>query len=113
MAGLQYNFFPTDFLYPQPTKKASDVTAPQVIVTNNKKPKAGLQYNFFPTDFLYPQPTKKVSDVTTPQVIVTNNKKPKVSHDDMIIKTSSSGIAKDQVKAYKHLFDYSVIEKQT
>lgn len=40
MAGLQYNFFPTDFLYPQPTKTTiTDVTTPQVIVPNNKKPK--------------------------------------------------------------------------
>ncbi|KAK1428877.1 hypothetical protein QVD17_17717 [Tagetes erecta] len=38
MAGLQYNFFPTDFLYPQPAKTIADVSAPQVIVSNNKKP---------------------------------------------------------------------------
>ncbi|KAK9056429.1 hypothetical protein SSX86_023790 [Deinandra increscens subsp. villosa] len=39
MAGLQYNFFPTDFLYPKPTKKIADVTTPQVIATNNQRPK--------------------------------------------------------------------------
>ncbi|KAL8258607.1 hypothetical protein R6Q59_026560 [Mikania micrantha] len=39
MARLQYNFFPTDFLYPQPATKHTNVTTPQVIVSNSKNPK--------------------------------------------------------------------------
>ncbi|KAI3788268.1 hypothetical protein L2E82_01028 [Cichorium intybus] len=42
MAGLQYNFFPTDFLYPQPTKKIADVTVPQVFTLNSKKQKVSI-----------------------------------------------------------------------
>ncbi|KAI3526042.1 hypothetical protein L1887_05201 [Cichorium endivia] len=42
MAGLQYNFFPTDFLYPQPPKKIADVTVPQVFTLNSKKQKVSI-----------------------------------------------------------------------
>ncbi|KAL4587458.1 hypothetical protein LXL04_000329 [Taraxacum kok-saghyz] len=43
MAGLQYNFFPTDFLYPQPTKKITDATIPQVFAFNSKKSKVSFE----------------------------------------------------------------------
>ncbi|PWA77048.1 hypothetical protein CTI12_AA079730 [Artemisia annua] len=43
MAGLQYNFFPTDFLYPQPTSKSRDVALPQAVSLNVQKPEGLLE----------------------------------------------------------------------
>ncbi|KAM1125600.1 hypothetical protein ACFX1Q_040879 [Malus domestica] len=90
MAGLQYNFFPTDFLYPRTAPKlktlekatdlplqttkadhaASDIEQLKIqhrgvqVVKIAKSPPVmhGLQYNFFPTDFFYPR--------TTPQPMI-------------------------------------------
>ncbi|KAF5772108.1 hypothetical protein HanRHA438_Chr13g0583961 [Helianthus annuus] len=43
MAGLQYNFFPTDFLYPQSTSISRDITLPQTIPLNTQKPDVLLE----------------------------------------------------------------------
>ncbi|KAL5743813.1 hypothetical protein ACOSP7_026678 [Xanthoceras sorbifolium] len=50
MAGLQYNFFPTDILYPRSSKT---VTHEEAAVSATLP----LQhFYFFPTDYLYPRP---------------------------------------------------------
>ncbi|KAL8258606.1 hypothetical protein R6Q59_026559 [Mikania micrantha] len=36
MAGLQYNFFPTDFFYPQPST-SQDIAYPQTLSLNTQK----------------------------------------------------------------------------
>ncbi|KAC9819667.1 hypothetical protein E3N88_45215 [Mikania micrantha] len=38
MAGLQYNFFPTDFFYPQPASTSRDIAYPQTLSLNTQKP---------------------------------------------------------------------------
>ncbi|KAL8213753.1 hypothetical protein R6Q57_003202 [Mikania cordata] len=38
MAGLQYNFFPTDFFYPQPASMSKDGSGPQNLLLNTQKP---------------------------------------------------------------------------
>lgn len=40
MAGLQLNFFPTDFLYPQPTQTITEVMVP--LVSYTRKPNVSL-----------------------------------------------------------------------
>lgn len=37
MAGLQYNFFPTDFLYPQPTSISKDTLYPKALSFNTQQ----------------------------------------------------------------------------
>ncbi|KAJ0100053.1 hypothetical protein Patl1_20888 [Pistacia atlantica] len=48
MAGLQYNFFPTDFFYPR-ASPPSESTAEKAALPSQ-------QYYFFPTDYWYPRP---------------------------------------------------------
>ncbi|XP_038697921.1 uncharacterized protein LOC119995480 [Tripterygium wilfordii] len=65
MAGLQWNFFPTDILYPKTQTSGTETTTLKVAVplqTQKRDHDEGsnrnglLQYNFFPTDFFYPKP---------------------------------------------------------
>ncbi|KAK1428878.1 hypothetical protein QVD17_17718 [Tagetes erecta] len=43
MAGLQYNFFPTDFFYPQPTSTSTNTSYPQTLSFNTQKPEVVLE----------------------------------------------------------------------
>ncbi|MFS7904079.1 hypothetical protein Hanom_Chr01g00031711 [Helianthus anomalus] len=43
MAGLQYNFFPTDFLYPQSASITRDATYPRTLSLNTPKPEAVVE----------------------------------------------------------------------
>ncbi|KAM3738840.1 hypothetical protein ACB098_09G161600 [Castanea mollissima] len=38
MAGLQYNFFPTDFFYPRPKSVAIDTTTPKAVLPLQQDP---------------------------------------------------------------------------
>lgn len=60
MAGLQYNFFPTDFFYPR-TSKPAFATAADTSAAAEKASSlpSQQQYHFFPTDYLYPRPVSQ------------------------------------------------------
>lgn len=62
MAGLQYNFFPTDFFYPRTSKPAFAATA--AADTSAAAEKASSlpsqqQYHSFPADYLHPPPVSQ------------------------------------------------------
>ncbi|TXG70283.1 hypothetical protein EZV62_005218 [Acer yangbiense] len=77
MAGLQYNFFPTDILYPR-TSSSSSKSVPAVVETTTHKSAAALpldQYYFFPTDYLYPRPSPSLKlDATRSRQIKSKDK---------------------------------------
>ncbi|KAJ4706291.1 hypothetical protein OWV82_019962 [Melia azedarach] len=64
MAGLQYNFFPTDFFYPRPSNSGAAAT-----VDKSSSALSLQQYYFFPTDFFYPRSPQSL------QLQVNNNNK--------------------------------------
>ncbi|KAK2651963.1 hypothetical protein Ddye_011819 [Dipteronia dyeriana] len=82
MAGLQYNFFPTDILYP----RASSKSVAAVVETTTEKSAAAAaaaaalpldQYYFFPTDYLYPRPSPSLKlDATRSRQIKSKDKLP-------------------------------------
>ncbi|KAK3217970.1 hypothetical protein Dsin_011940 [Dipteronia sinensis] len=78
MAGLQYNFFPTDILYPRTSPSSSSKPAAAVVETTTPKSAAALpldQYYFFPTDYLYPRPPPSLKlDATRSRQIKSKDK---------------------------------------
>lgn len=61
MAGLQYNFFPTDFFYPRTSKPAFAATAADTSVAAEKASSlpSQQQYHSFPADYLHPPPVSQ------------------------------------------------------
>lgn len=62
MAGLQYNFFPTDFFYPRTSKPAFAATAAADKSAAAEKASSlpsQQQYHSFPADYLHPPPVSQ------------------------------------------------------